>query len=85
MLKGTRHKVDLELPRTDCFRGRAPGHRHGRHFFDDGAGLWQRQGKECRSFFQKINRTGPFIQIDIGGQQSLFDVGWNRIEVVGRG
>jgi hypothetical protein len=54
-----------------------------RDLFDDRAGLTHSERVIRRSGFQKFDRTGSFVEIDIRCQHPFLEIDRNRIEVVG--
>ena len=83
MLEGAGHAVDLGSARADRFRGVAPGRGCGRDFPDDRASLRQRQREEPGGGLQQVERTGAFVEIDVGRQDPRLEVRGYGIEVVG--
>ncbi|MCP1216965.1 hypothetical protein NKW53_12920 [Acetobacter orientalis] len=54
-----------------------------RHILDDGAGLRQHKSEEFRCRLEKIDGAGSFIKINVCGQYAGFEIGRNRVEIIG--
>ena len=84
MLKGTRHAMNLGRLGPDLAGHLAPLCDGLAHSANDLPRAGQRQPEKRRRAQYQFQRTGAFIQVDVGGEDACLQIHRGRVQIVGR-